>query len=105
MSQMIVLFTTDANRAEPFIHKILDMKLAAGANLISGLSTYFWNDGKVVHEQESIILVRTIEEVLPKLKEIAIAEDPEIEVSVLEVNQLNEKYLKWINNSLEQTSA
>jgi len=93
----IVLITTE-NQETALIVKdaILNQKLSAGVNIIPNITTFYWFDNKIQESAEYILLFRTTEVNSSKFKDTLLNINPEIEISVMAVNQINDNYMQWI---------
>ena len=80
----------------------LSARLAACANLIPKVESHYWWNGQLESSSEVLILFKTTRERLPQLEESVLKnhtyDTPEF-VS-LELKEGNEKYLKWIDESV-----
>lgn len=99
---MIVVLNTAPNEkeAEMLAIKIIEAKLAACVQILPQIkSFYFWED-KVQQDAEFLLLIKTLEENFPELKEFILENHsydvPEI--VALEVKDVSESYLNWITN-------
>ncbi|NQV00286.1 MAG: divalent-cation tolerance protein CutA [Parcubacteria group bacterium] len=85
------------------IDSLIEKKLAACVNLFSNITSIYRWKGKVVHGFEQIIIAKTssekVEELIKKVKSIHSDEIPCIEV--IDVENGNKDYIKWVNNELK----
>ena len=99
----IVVFVTVPSRksAKVISELLLKKKLAACVNIISGVESYFWWEGKIDRAKELLLVIKTKKGLFTRLVEAVRSEHP---YSVPEIISLpivagNKKYLEWINDS------
>ncbi|MFH1715621.1 MAG: divalent-cation tolerance protein CutA [Elusimicrobiota bacterium] len=103
MKNYVVLVTTkNINESKKITNKLLNDKLAACVNIIPKILSYYWWEGKVVNDEEALLVIKTAEPALDKLiqtlKAIHSYDVPEI--IALEIEKGNDDYLKWIEKSI-----
>jgi len=100
--RIIVLITVGS---EEEAHKIAELlvneKKAACVNIVPGVDSLFWWEGKLDSARESLLLVKTKASLFPEIislvKEIHSYEVPEI--IALPIIAGSEDYLKWLDNA------
>jgi periplasmic divalent cation tolerance protein len=104
MSSARVVLVTSANReeAERIAHALVEERLAACVNMVSGVrSIYRWQDA-VETAEEVLLLIKTRQEAVDSLRrrvlELHSYDVPEF--LVLAVEQESEAYLAWIVSSV-----
>ena len=102
--ELKLVLTTVPNRrkAEEIAHTMVESCLAACVQLLPGISsTYAW-EGKIVTEEECLILFKTSAERVPSLKEALLKLHPYTtpEFVVLDSSQVDQKYLAWAKAAL-----
>lgn len=101
---MIVVLTTTSTEkeAEELARKILETKLAACVQILPPMkSLYFWDD-KIQTDTESLLLIKTLKENFTQLRAY-IAENHTYdtpEIVALETSGVDEKYAKWLLDSV-----
>lgn len=102
MNKYILVLTTvdDRKKAEEIARFLVEKKVAACVNIVEGNSFYKWKE-KIEETKEFLLFIKgkNFPEIERKIKEIHTYEVPEI--IQLEINKGNEKYLRWIDDSLE----
>ncbi|WP_200762203.1 divalent-cation tolerance protein CutA [Nitrosophilus alvini] len=105
MSGYITLFCTvpDKKSAEDISYTLVSEKLAACVNIIDGVdSIYFW-EGKVQDDSELLLVIKTkkslYEKLEKKIKSIHPYKVPEI--IAFEIFRGSVEYLNWIDESVE----
>ena len=102
-SYIVVLITTpDPGEAEKISRLLLEQKKAACVNIIPGVASAYWWEGKIESAEESLLIAKTSATQLPGLISLVKAAHsyrvPEI--IALPVNGGNRDYLEWIDRSL-----
>lgn len=100
----VVLVTCGSREEAERISKILvKERLAACVNVLSGVKSYFWWEGKIDQADEHLLIIKTsmerIKKLIEKVRELHSYSVPEI-IS-LPILEGNTDYLKWIVESLE----
>ncbi len=101
----ITVFCTvpDEKTAETIAYALIESRLAACCNIIPGLrSIYFWQ-GKVQDDAELLLVIKSKKEVFSSLKEKIKSLHPyEVpEILALPVDSGNSEYLKWLDENVE----
>jgi periplasmic divalent cation tolerance protein len=100
----VVLVTAkDSAEAQKIANALLEKKLIACANLISGVQSLFWWEGKIDQAQEVLLVLKTkvsqVSEITKNVKALHSYDVPE--VIALPIVAGNEDYLKWIKDSVQ----
>ena len=102
-TQYIIILTTtkDKKEAVKIAQGLLDAKLIACANIVDGVQSLFWWQGKIDSSKEVLLVLKTkknlFKKVCAKVKSLHSYQTPEI-ISLPIVNG-SEDYLGWINSS------
>ena len=82
---------------------ILENRLAACVNLVPGVESHYWWEGKLCREGEVLMVLKTTKARLAALEEFVLAEHPydTPEFLVLKIESGSQKYLEWIGASVE----
>jgi periplasmic divalent cation tolerance protein len=94
----IVLVTApDTKTARKLARAALQQKLIACANLIPGLESHYWWQGKIESAHEILILFKTTRRNLPALEKFILREHPydTPEFIALTPSAATPRYLKW----------
>jgi len=96
----IAFCTTPEDKAESIADFILESKLAACVNIVSKVKSKYWWDNKIQCDQETLLIIKTREELInpliEKIKEIHPYDVPEI--IFIKIENGNKDYLDWIKN-------
>jgi periplasmic divalent cation tolerance protein len=95
--------TPDKVEAEKIVHKLLEERLIACANILEGICSLFWWKQKIQQEKETLVLMKSSEKLFKKLaqriQELHSYDLPEI--LALPIVTGSQPYLDWMKNSLE----
>src|ERR1039458_4992649 len=101
--QYIIILVTakDRKEAEQIAKGLLEAKLIACANIIEGVQSFFWWQGKIDSSKEVLLILKTkknlFKKVSVKVKSLHSYQTPEI-IS-LPLSAGSKDYLEWINFS------
>jgi periplasmic divalent cation tolerance protein len=100
----LIMTTVPNDKAEEITNLLLEEKLVACVNRIGPVkSKYFWK-GEIQGDDEFILFLKTKDELLSqtleRLEEIHPYEVPEI--VLLEVEDVNSSYLKWVTEVIRE---
>lgn len=101
----IVIFITakDTAQARTVARKLLDDKLAACVNIVSGVQSLFWWEGKVDEAAEVLLVVKSRKKLFAKLQRaVRAAHSYQVpEIIALPIVAGNKEYLNWIKQTTE----
>ncbi len=100
---IVVLVTTSSGEeAHKIANALLAQRKAACVNIVPGVSSLFWWQGKLDSAQESLLLVKTeaskLGEIVTLVKEIHSYQVPEI--IALPIVGGNQDYLQWLHEEV-----
>ena len=80
---------------------ILKNRLAACANLVSGVESHYWWEGKICHDAEILMVMKTSKAKLKALEKFVLAEHSydTPEFLVLPIDSGSRRYLKWVEEN------
>jgi periplasmic divalent cation tolerance protein len=103
-AQFHLVLITAPNRkiARQLAKSALQARVAACANLISGLESHYWWKGRVESSPEVLVIFKTIKKHLRKLEKLILVNHPydTPEFVVLPLAGGNEQYLDWVAQSV-----
>ena len=78
---------------------ILEGRLAACANLVSGIESHYWWEGKICQEKEVLLILKTPAHNMSDLESYVIEHHPydTPEFVAWPIDKGNQKYLHWID--------
>ena len=82
---------------------ILKNRLAACANLVPGVESHYWWEGKIYRDAEILMVIKTSRAKLKELEKFVLAEHPydTPEFLVLPIDSGSRRYLKWVEESMK----
>ena len=101
----IVIFITakDFEEASKIADQLVAKKLVACANIVKGIKSVFWWEGKVDNAKEVLLIVKSkkilLSKIIKTVKSLHSYTVPEI--IALPIVGGNADYLKWINDSVQ----
>ncbi len=103
MSYCVVLVTAKDNKeAAKIANGVLALKLAACVNIVKGVDSLFWWQGKIDKIAETLLIIKTTKSCLQKLesavKSLHSYSTPEF--IVLPILSGSKEYLAWIKKSV-----
>jgi periplasmic divalent cation tolerance protein len=100
----IIVLITAANKkeADKISKKLLQNKLAACVNIVNGIKSLFWWQGKVDRAKETLLIVKSRQEKFAKIVKLVKANHSYAvpEIIALPIISGFKPYLKWIDDSL-----
>lgn len=102
--KIVVLITIPSKEeAENLGSYLVESKLAACANIISGISSIFFWEGKCCHEQEVLMIIKTKKSVFKPLCEAVLKRHPYKvpEIIALPIVEGLPDYLQWIETNTQ----
>ena len=105
MSMFALIYITTSSEEESAMigHKLVSERLAACANIISEIKSFYWWQGNLEKDQESVLLVKSlvskVDEIIKRVKELHSYENPC--VVALPIINGSEDYLNWIKEEVE----
>ncbi|MFA5270901.1 MAG: divalent-cation tolerance protein CutA [Candidatus Omnitrophota bacterium] len=96
---MAVMVTIPEKDAEDLIKLLLSEKVCACVNVIKGVKSFFWWEGKIDEAQEVILIIKTKETLFMKLKGLIRNNHPYKvpEIIGFKIDNINQEYLDWLN--------
>lgn len=104
---VVVLVTApDFKTARALAKAALNAKLVACANLVPGIESHYWWQGKRERSAEVLILFKTTRAKLPAFEKLVLAQHPydTPECIALSVDSGTPRYLRWIDDACASSS-
>lgn len=94
----------DAQIASTLAHACVESQLAACVNIIPAIQSVYQWQGKIEHDTESLLVIKTTQQKLAALEELILAQHPYDvpEFVVLNIEHGASDYLSWIIQSLNR---
>jgi periplasmic divalent cation tolerance protein len=104
MDALLMLSATGSEKeAREVAKNLVEERLAACANVIPGVRSFFYWKGRLCQEKEALILIKTVrgkeKKIMDKIKKIHSYEVPEI--IFFRVDKGEKNYLKWVEKMVK----
>ena len=102
MNIVVLITTKDIAEAKTISDKLLEEKLIACANIVPGVSSFFWWESKIDQAQEVLMILKSKEKLLKKIiKTVKACHSYQVpEIIALLIVDGNPDYLRWIDDSV-----
>lgn len=99
---LVVFITAPRGEGEKIAGHIVEKRLAACVNIVRGIESIYWWEGKVEKDEEELLIVKTRGNILDKLieevKKVHPYKVPEI--IAIPITAGNRDYLEWIEREV-----
>ena len=94
----VVFVSIPREEAKKFARKLVEERLGACVNIIPKMESYYWWDGKVLEDSESLLLIKTTAARFDELQQYIVDRHPYDlpEIVALPITEGLEGYLKWV---------
>ena len=102
MNIVVLVTAKDALEARTISDQLLEKKLIACANIVEGVQSVFWWQGKIDQAKETLIILKSKQDLFKKIvKTVKAHHSYEVpEIIALPIVEGNPDYLKWIDESV-----
>lgn len=103
---LVYVTVPDSDCGSKIGRQMVMQRLAACANLIPAIQSFYWWDGQVQEDNEALLLLKTRETLVPQLMD-AIAKEHPYDVpaiSVISLSKVHGPYLKWLCDETDMTA-
>ena len=105
----IVIFVTakDFKEARKISQALVERKLIACANILQGVRSFFWWEGKVDAADEVLLILKTRRSLFKKVEQIvkSLHSYSVPEIIAMPIITGSKEYLKWVNDSVSVKKA
>lgn len=103
----VLMTAPDAETGESIGRRLVEERLAACANVISGVTSVYWWEGAVQRDSEALVIMKTRASVVEALAERVVALHPYEVPEVLALPVLGgfEPYIDWVRRETGPRSA
>ena len=105
MTDKIVIFVAVGSSSDAALlaKSLVEKRLAACANLIPGITSWYWWEGRVNQDQEVLLMIKTSRDKFAALeKEVLRLHSYAVpEIIALQIVEGSKNYLNWIEESLK----
>lgn len=105
MKYCVVFMTAPQGpEAGSLAHMLLKKRLCACVNIVKGMASFFWWQGKIDAAGESLLIAKTEQRLVKKIiREVSRAHSYSVcEIIALPIVAGHAPYLKWISSSLKK---
>ena len=99
---LVYITTASEDEARRIGRAMVERRLAACANVVPAIGSYYWWEGRLVEEGEALLLLKTLPEavgaVMQAVRELHSYQVPAI--SVVPLSDLNPAYLAWMREEI-----
>lgn len=101
--QIILVTAPDVEVGRKLARVILDARLAACVNIVPGLESHYWWEGKVDQSNEVLLVIKTTEAKLEPLRQLVLEQHPydTPEFVAFPSTMVAEKYMAWVRDSVK----
>lgn len=75
-SVRVVFISIPREEANAFARQLVRERLAACANIVPKIESYYWWDGEINHDDEAMLIVKTTHDKFPDLQAFVLANHP-----------------------------
>ena len=102
MNIVVLITAKDALEAKTISDQLLEKKLIACANIVEGVQSVFWWQGKIDQAKETLIVLKSKPSLFKKIvKTVKAHHSYEVpEIIALPIIDGNPDYLRWIDESV-----
>ena len=102
MNIVVLITAKDALEAKTISDQLLEKKLIACANIVEGVQSVFWWQGKIDQAKETLIILKSKQDLFKKIVKTVKAHHSYAvpEIIALPIIDGNPDYLKWIDESV-----
>lgn len=99
---VVLVNCSSLDEAQVIGKHLVEKRLAACVNLVPEMQSWYWWEGKVTHDNEVLVMIKTSRECFVKLEqEVARLHSYAVpEVIALQIVDGAKNYLSWIESSL-----
>ncbi len=100
---IVVLVTVPSEEARRMARVLLERRLCACVNLIKGVESYFWWEGKIDTAKETLLVIKTQKKLFKRLEEVVKENHPYTtpEIVSLRIDDMSLAYKKWLVKETE----
>jgi periplasmic divalent cation tolerance protein len=106
MTDKIVIFVAVGNSSDAALlaKSLVEKRLVACVNLVPGVSSWYWWEGKVNQDQEVLLMMKTSRDKFAALeKEVLRLHSYAVpEIIAVQIVEGSKNYLNWIEESLKE---
>ena len=87
--------------AQQLVKKLLAEKAVACVNIVSGVESHYWWEGKINIDSEYLLIIKTARFRIEEMMDIIIKNHPYVNPEILFFNANgSDRYLRWVHSSV-----
>lgn len=96
---LMVIVAIPEKEAKDMAMFLLGKKLCACVNIIKGVESYFWWEGKIDEAKEALLLIKTKESLFGRIREAIKGKHSYTvpEIIGFKMDESNKEYVEWLN--------
>ncbi len=100
---LVLVTAPNVRTARTIARECLKARLAACVNIVPGVESHYWWQGKLEKGSESLLLIKTRSQLLPQLEKVILHKHPyeTPEFVAIELRTGSRKYLQWLARETE----
>ena len=101
---LVVSTVPSAKLARKLAISLVQNRLAACVNVVTGVASFFWWQGKIDKAREYLLLIKTSKPLFPRLLKFLRKHHPYQvpEIISFSIEKGNSEYLRWIEETLKR---
>lgn len=101
---VVVFVTAKEGEAEKIASELVNRRLAACVNILPGVTSIYWWQGKIEKDRESLLVIKSDEKVLDKLVETVkrVHSYTVPEIIAVSVVGGSKEYIKWVEENVSR---
>jgi periplasmic divalent cation tolerance protein len=108
MQRAVFVYTTYPSlvEAEKAGHAIVEQRLAACVNILPGMVSHYWWEGKIERGEEAVMIIKTRASLADRVRDAVKAAHPYTTPAILVIplESVEESYLGWIVAETEKAA-
>jgi len=102
--RLAYITTENKEEARNIGQKLVEERLAACVNIVDGMESMFWWNGKVDSDSETILIAKTVVDLVPKLtdkvKEVHSYDCPAVLSIPVNAGEGNAEFIEWLRGEV-----
>ncbi len=108
MERVVLVYTTYPSlvEAEKAGRMVVEQRLAACVNILPGMVSHYWWEGRVQRGEEAVMIIKTRASFADRVRKAIKADHPYATpaIMVLPVESVEDTYLRWIMAETDRTA-
>lgn len=101
---LVYVTAPDRETAERIGREVVQRRLAACANIVPGIASIYWWEGRVQEESEAVLMLKSRSGLAERLREAIAALHPYTvpAISILTLERVHPPYWEWVQEETRQ---